>query len=140
MAPFSLSSKILESVKASMEERLLDMMIGLPTTGKIDDITEQLAKCIAWVRINAKKWASGKFGCLPLALKDEDLMIATIKKLTLNEGLPKPTNVHVDNSDETGQKDLIRLTKHHDTVWAAYHVHESALEISISILVKNVEV
>ena len=86
-----------------------------------------------------KKWTSGKFGCLPLALKDEDITIATNNALTSNKRLPEPTNFHADISDETGQKDLIRLTKHHDTVWAAYHVQEAAPEISVSMLVANAE-
>ena len=105
-----------------MEERPLNMMIGPPTIGKIDDITKQIAKCMAGVCINATKWASRKFGCLPLALKDKDLTIATNNALTSNERLPKPTNVHADISDETGQKYLLRLMKDHDTVWAAYHI------------------
>ena len=97
-------------------------MIGPPTTVKMNDITKQLSKCMAGVRINATKWASEKFGCLPLALEDGDLTIATNNTLTSNEQLPEPTNVHADISDETGQKDLLRLTKDHNTVWAAYHV------------------
>ena len=99
-----------------MEERPLDMMIAPPTTGKMDDITKQLAKFMSGVRINAKKRASGKFGCLPLALEDEDLIIATNNALMSNERLPKSANVHADISNETGQKDLLRLTKDHDTV------------------------
>ena len=125
MAPFSLSSEIWESIKASMEERPLDMMIGPSTTGKMDDITKQIAKCMAGVRINETKWASGKFGCLPLALKDEDLTIATNNTLTSNKRLPEPTNDHADISDDTGQKDLLYLTKEHVTVWVAYHVQEA---------------
>ena len=105
-----------------MEERPLDMMIAPPTTGKMDDITKQLVKFMSGVRINAKKWASGKFGCLPLALEDEDLSIAINNALTSNERLPEPANVQADISDETGHKDLLRLTKDHYTVWAAYHV------------------
>ena len=53
MAPFSLSSEMRESVKASMDDRPLDMMVGPPTTEKMDAITEQLAKSMAGVRINA---------------------------------------------------------------------------------------
>ena len=102
-----------------MEERPLDMMIGPPTTRKMDDITKQLSKCMAGVRINATKWASRKFGCLPLFLEDEDLTIATNNTLTSNKRLPEPTNVHADISNETGQKYLLRLTKDHDTIWAA---------------------
>ena len=116
MAPFSLSSEIRESVKASMEERPLDMMIGPPTTEKMDDITEQLAKCMSGVRINATKWASGKFGCLPLALEDANLIIATNNMLASNERLPEPETVHKDITDDTKQKDLLRLTKEQDAV------------------------
>ena len=50
----------------------------------MNNIPEQLAKCMAGVRINASKWASGKFGCLPLALEDEDLTIATNNTLASN--------------------------------------------------------
>ena len=139
MAPFSLTSKIREIVKESMEESPLEIMIGPPTTGKMDGIAEQLAKCMAGVHINAKKWASRKFGCLLLSLKYEDLTIATNNALTSNEQLPKPANVHPDISDETGQKNLLRLTKDHDTVWAAYHVKKSATEIDVSMIVANVE-
>ena len=140
MVPFPLLSEIRESVKASMEERPLDMMISPPTKGKMDNITKKLAKCISGVCINATKLASGKFGCLPLDLEDEDLLIATNNALTSNERLPEPENVHADITNETGQKDLLRLTKEHDTVWAAYHVQESVMEVGVSMLVANVEV
>ena len=85
MAPFSLSSEIRESVKASMDDRPLDMMVGPPTTEKMDAITEQLAKSMAGVRINATEWAAGKFGCLPLALEDDDLKIATNSSFSSNK-------------------------------------------------------
>ena len=85
MAPFSLSSEIRESVKASIEDRPQDMMVGPPSTEKMDAITEQLAKSMAGVRVNATKWASGKSGCLPLALEDADLKIATNNVLVSNE-------------------------------------------------------
>ena len=122
-----------------MEERPLDMMISPPTTEKMDDITEQLAKCMAGVRINATKWASGKFGCLPLALEDEDLTITTKNTLTSNERLPKPTNFHADISNDTRQKYTLCLTKEHNTVRAAYHIQESATEVSVSMLVANIK-
>ena len=56
-----------------------------------------------------------------------------------NERLPEPTNVHADISDEMGQKDLLCLTKDHNTVWVAYHVQEAATEIGVSMLAANVE-
>ena len=139
MDHFSLLSKIRESVKASMEERPLDMMIRPPTTGKMYDITKQLAKCVAGVRINATKWASGKFRCLPFAHKYKDLRIATNNTLTSNERLPEPTNVHANISNDMGGKDTLCLTKEHNTVWAAYHVQESTTEVSISMIVANIK-
>ena len=89
MAPFSLSLEIRESVKASMEDRPLDMMVGPPTTEKMDAITEQLAKSMVGVRINATKWAASKVGCLPLALEDDDLNIATTSTLVSNARFPE---------------------------------------------------
>ena len=85
-----------------MKDLPLNMMIGPPTTGKMDDTTKQLSKCMAGVRINATKWESGKFGCLPLALEDEDITIATNNTLTSNERLPEPAKFHVDISDKNG--------------------------------------
>ena len=114
MAPFSLSSEIRESVKASMEDRPLDMMVVPPTTEKMDAITEQLAKSMAGVRINATQWAAGKFGCLPLALEDDDLKIVTNSALVSNKQLDEPDAVHPDIKDETKQIDLLRLTKVQD--------------------------
>ena len=122
MAPFSLSSEIRESVKASMEDRPLDMMVGPPYTQKMDAITEQLAKSMAGVRVNATKWASGKFGCLPLALEDADLKTAMINVLVSNERLPEPATIHPDIKDDTKQKDLLRLKKIQDARWVAYHI------------------
>ena len=114
MAPFSLSSEIRESVKASMDDRPLDMMVGPPTTEKIDAITEQLAKSMAGVRINATQWAAGKFGCLPLALEDYDLKIATSSLLVSNKRLDEPDAVHPDIKDETKQIHLLRMIKEQD--------------------------
>ena len=114
-----------------MEDRPLDMMVGPPNTEKMDAITEQLAKSMAGVRINAKKWAAGKFGCLPLALEDDDLKIATNNALVSNERLPEPATIHPDIKDDTKQKDLLRLSKEQDAKWAAYHVQEAATEIGV---------
>ena len=97
-----------------MDDRPLDMMIGPPTTEKMDSLTEQLAKCMAGVRINAPGWESGKFGCLPLALEDGDLKIATLNSLRTNKRLTEPVAVHPDIKDDTGQTDLLRLTKIQD--------------------------
>ena len=139
MVPFSLSSEIRESVKASMEDRPLDMMVGPPTTEKMDAITEQLAKSMAGVRINAAQWAAGKFGCLPLALEDDDLKIATNRALVSNAQLTEPATIHPSIVDDTKQKDLLRLTKVQDERWAAYHIQDAAIEIGVSMLVANVE-
>ena len=115
MEPFSLSSEIWESVKASMEDRPLDMMVGPPITEKMDAITEQLAKSMVGVRINATDWEAGKFGCPPpLALEDDDLKIATNSALVSNAQLPEPATIHPDIQDDTGQIDLLRLTNEQD--------------------------
>ena len=105
----------------------------------MDAITEQLAKIMAGVRINATQWAAGKFGCLPLALEDDDLKIATNSSLVSNTRLPKPETVHPDIKDETTQIDLLRLTKVQDERLAAYHIQEAATEIGVAMLVANVE-
>ena len=80
----------------------------------MDAIIKQLAKRMAGVRINATQWAAGKLGCLPLALKDNDLKIATSSVLVSNKQLDEPDAVHPDIKDETKQIDLLRLTKEPD--------------------------
>ena len=122
-----------------MEDTPLDMMVGPPTREKMDAITEQLAKSMAGVRVNATEWAAGKFGCLPLALEDDDLKIATNSALVSNARLPEPASIHPSIVDETKQKDLLRLKKVQDERWAAYHIQEAATEIGVSMLVANVE-
>ena len=105
----------------------------------MDAITEQLAKSMAGVRTNATEWAAGKFGCLPLALEDDDLKIATNGALVSNTPLPEPVAVHPDIMDETKKIDLLRLTKVQDERWAAYHIQEAATKIGVAMLVANVE-
>ena len=122
-----------------MNDRPLDMMIGPSTTENMDALTEQLAKCMAGVRINAPEWESGKFGCLPLALEDDDLKIATLNSLRTNKRLNEPDAVHPDIKDDTKQTDLLRLTKIEDERWTAFHIQEAATEIGVAMLVANVE-
>ena len=122
-----------------MDDRPLNMMIGPPTTKKMDSLTEQLTKCMAGVRINAPEWDSGKFGCLPLALEDGDLTIATPNSLTTNKRLTESAAIHPDIKDETKQADLLRLTKIQDELWTAFHIQEAATEIGVAMLVANVE-
>ena len=115
------------------------MMVDPPTTEKMDATTEQLAKSMVGVHINATDWAAGKFGCLPLALEDDDLKIATDSALVSNTRLPKPATIHPDIQDDTGQIDLLHLTNEQDKRWAAYHIKEIANEIGVAMLVVNVE-
>ena len=122
-----------------MEDRPLDMMVGPLTTEKMEAITEQLAKSMAGVRINATDWAAGKFGCLPLALEDDDLKISMNSALVSNARLPEPATIHPEIQDGTGQIDLLRLTKVQDERWAAYQIQEAATEIGVAMLVANVD-
>ena len=120
-----------------MDDRPLDMMIGPPTTEKMVAITEHLAKSMVGVRINATEWAAGKFGCLPLALEDDDLKIDTNNSLTANKRLDEPDAVHPDIKDDTKQTDLLFLTKVQDERWAAFHIQEAATEIGVALLFAN---
>ena len=77
---FSSFASIRESVKARMTEIPLDRMDGPPTFEKMETLVEQFAISAASVRIKTGKptvWASGDFGCLPLALESADLNTAT---------------------------------------------------------------
>ena len=104
MSPFSLSSEIRGIVKASMEDRPLDMMVGPPTTQKIEVITEQLAKRMAGVRINATEWAAGKFGHLPLAFENNNLKITTNSELVSNARLTALATIHPESVKEKKTK------------------------------------
>ena len=94
---------------------------------------------MAGVRINTADWAAGKFGCLPLALEDDDLKIATNSAFVSNARLPEPAKIHPDIQDDTGKIDLLRLTNEQDERWDAYHIQEDVTEIGIAMLVVNVE-
>ena len=56
-----------------------------------------------------------------------------------NKRLDEPDAVHLDIKDETKQIDLLRLTKVQEKKWAACHIQEAATEISVAMLVANVE-
>ena len=105
----------------------------------MDAITEQLAKSMAVVRINTIEWAAGKFGCLPFALGNDNLKIATNRAIVSNTRLPEPATFHPDIKDETKQIDILFLTKVQDERWAAYHIQEAATKIGVAVLVANVE-
>ena len=87
---------------------------------------------MAGVRINATEWAAGKFGCLPLALEDDDLKIATNNSLSSNKRLDESVTVHPDITDDTKQINLLRLTKVQEGRWAAFHIQEAATEIVVA--------
>ena len=55
----------------------------------------------------AKEWAGGKHGCLPIALANADLALATNNALATNAKLPLPVIIHKDIKDKTKQKDLL---------------------------------
>lgn len=139
MVRFSLYAEIRESVKTSMEERPLYPMAGPPTTDKMELIVEQLAKSMAGVRITAKEWELGKYGCPPPVLDDKDLKIATNDALTLNARLLLPDAIHPDIKDDTTQKEILRLTQVQDGVWSDYHTQEAATEVGVSMLVDAAE-
>ena len=86
-------------------------MIVLPTTKSVEHMQEQLAKYMAGVCITATEWGNRKFGCLPLTIEVADLNIVTAGVLNSNTRLDKPTVIHKDIKDDTGQKDLLRLGK-----------------------------
>ena len=114
-------------------------MIGLPTTKSVEHMQEQLAKCMAGVRITATEWGNRKLGCLPLTIEVADLNIVTAGVLNSNTRLDKPAVIHKDIKDDTGQKDLLCLGKLQDDIIAAYHVQEAATNLGVAMFLASVE-
>ena len=111
MVSFALSLTIRDAVKTVMKDKTLDHMIDALTTKPVDLLQGQMVKITAGVQTTASKWSDGKWGCLPLALTNVNLALATGKVLTTNVKLPLPAVIHKDIKDETKQQDLIRLTQ-----------------------------
>ena len=56
-------------------------------------------------------WASGDFGCLPLALDSADLNTATGCAIATNARIDLPAHVHVDIKDATTPTEPLPLNK-----------------------------
>ena len=103
----------------------------------METLVEQFAISAASVRIETVKptvWASGDFGCLPLALESADLNTATGGLIQTNARLELPADVHVDIEDATTPTDLLLLNKNQAALWAAFHTQEAATEVGINQL------
>ena len=112
---FSSFASIRESVKERMTESPLNRMDAPPPTfKKMETLVEQFAISAASVRIETGKtivWASGDFGCPPLALKSADLNTATGGLIRTNARLDLLADVHVDIKYATTPTDLLCLNK-----------------------------
>ena len=108
----------------------------------METLVEQFAISAASVRIETGKptvWASGDFGCLPLALESADLNTDTGGLIQTNARLKLPSDVHVDIEDATTPTDLLRLNKNQAALWVAFHTQEAATEVGVNQLAESVD-
>ena len=132
---FSSFVSIRKSVKERMHESPLNRLEGPPTYVNMERLVEQFAISAASVRIETGEttvWASGDYGCLPIALSSTEVNSATGGQIANNDRLALPDDVNKEITDKTTPTDILRLTKKQETLWVAYLTQEAATEIGVN--------
>ena len=112
-----------------------------PTLENMETLVEQLAICVAGVRISPEEniWDDGAYICLPLALNSGEPNSATNARITNNAYLTRPGNIHAKITDETKSKETLCLNKVQEGLWLAFYTQEVASEVGINILAGAVD-
>jgi hypothetical protein len=88
-------SSVHQTVTLIMSAKLLDVIVGQPTTKSMDRMTEQTAQMVAPVKTTA--WG-GLHGSLALVLEDSDYAMVTKNIVTLAAPFSKPTMINPKNN------------------------------------------
>jgi hypothetical protein len=99
-------SSVHATVNLIMAAKLLDTIVGQPTTKSMDRMTEQMAQMVALVKTTA--WG-GLHGSLALVLDDVDYTTVTRQAVTSNLFLVQPLAFNPVINNDTPQCKLLRL-------------------------------
>ncbi len=119
-----------------MAAKLLNVIVGQPTTASMDKMTEQRAQIVAPVKTTA--WG-GLHGSLALVLDNADYEIITkaVVKSTTRLGRPALVNPKINNT--TSQLDLLTLQAKTKRLQKEFNLQEAVTTIGVQRIIDNVK-
>jgi hypothetical protein len=119
-----------------MAAKLLDTIIGQPTTKSINRMTEQMAQMVAPVKTTA--WGR-LHGSLALVLDDVNYSTVTRRAVTLTACFVQPPAVNPAIKDNTPQRKLLCLQADTKNLQKAFDLQEAITNIGVQRIIDSVE-
>jgi hypothetical protein len=135
---FSLATGLLfyQMVALIMLEKLLDVIVGQPTTDSMDRMMEQMAQMVASVKTTA--WG-GLHGSLALVLDDTDYATVTKNIVTLLAPLTKLTTINPKINKLSNPYEVLTLQEEMKTLLKEFKLHEAVTTIRVQCIINSVE-
>jgi hypothetical protein len=119
-----------------MSAKLLDVIIGQPTTKSMDRMTEQRAKMVAPVKTTT--WG-GLHGSLALILDDADYATVTKNIVTSAAPLSKPTTINPKINKLSTPYEILTLQEEMKTLQKEFELQEAVTTIGVKRIIDSVE-
>jgi hypothetical protein len=130
------SSSVNATVNLIMAAKLLNVIVGQPTTATMNKMTEQMAQMVAPVKITA--W-SGLHGLLALVLDNADYEIITKAVVTSTARLGQPATVNPKIKDDTSQVNLLTFQAETKKLQKECNLQEAVTTIGVQPIIDSVE-
>jgi hypothetical protein len=129
-------SSVHQTVALIMPAKLLDVIVGQPTTKSMDRMAEQIAQMVAPVKTTA--WG-GLHGSLALILNDADYAMVTKNIVTLVAPLSKPTTINPKINELSTPYEILTLQEEMKTLQKEFQLQEAVTTIGVQCIIDSVE-
>jgi hypothetical protein len=116
--------------------KLLDTILGQPTTKSMDQMMEQMAQMVVPVKTTA--WGR-LHGSLALVLDNVDYATVTLQAVKSTDRLAHPPAVNPAIEDDTPQRKLLRLQAETKDLKKAFELQEAITNIGVQHIIDSVE-
>jgi hypothetical protein len=125
-----------QTVALIMSAKLLDVIIGQPTTESMDRMMEQMAQMVAPVKTTL--WG-GLHGSLALVLDDMDYDTVTKNIVTSVAPLLKPTTINPKINKLSNPYVILTLQEEMNTLQKEFELQEAVTTIGVQCIINSVE-
>jgi hypothetical protein len=125
-----------QTVALIMLAKLLDVIVGQPTTESMDRMMEQMAQMVAPVKTIA--WG-GLHGSLVLILDDMDYAAVTKNIITSAAPLSKPTTINPRINKLSNPYEILTLQEEMKTLQKEFELQEAVTIIGVQRIIDSVE-
>jgi hypothetical protein len=119
-----------------MLAKLLDKVVGQPTTKSMDRMTEQIAQMVAPVKTTA--WG-GLHESLALVLDAADYATVTKNIITLAAPLSKPTRINPKINKLSTPYEILTLQEETKTPWKEFKLQEAVTTIGVQRIINSIK-